>query len=256
MSEQLIVCLPDTQIPYEDTSLMKTFVRFIAAVKPSKVVHVGDLMDQPEPSRWNKGAAGEYAPTLAASFERTRNYLREIRSVFGGPFHIKEGNHDRRVAEYVARYAPALLSLPELKMENLLGLADLEISYERRIFDVAPGWVCAHGDEGGLSSKAGETALKLAQSVGKSVVCGHTHRACLLPSTAGYNGRHSTLWGLEVGNAMAYGPGTGYLRKGAAAWQQGFGTLRVNGRKVTPFVHYVDNGSFIYEGELWGRGGK
>src|SRR5579884_1682518 len=93
LPEQLVVILPDTQIPYEDPALMRTFIRFIGAVKPSRVVHVGDLMDQPEPSRWNKGAAGEYAPTLAASFERTQKYHRELRDVYDGPLHIKEGNH-------------------------------------------------------------------------------------------------------------------------------------------------------------------
>lgn len=254
MREDLIVCLPDYQIPYHDAALVKLLAAFVGAVQPSKVIHVGDFMDEPEPSRWTKGAAGEYAGTLAESFEVGRNALADLRSRFDGPIHLKVGNHDRRVSEYIRRYAPALACFNELRLESLLTAEALGVTIEHNIFDVAPGWVCAHGDEGGLSSKAGETALKLAVSVGKSVVCGHTHRAALLPASTGYNGKTRTIYGMEVGNAMKLGTGTGYLRKGAANWQHALGVLRVRGNKVHPQVIFVEDGGFYFDGQWFGKG--
>lgn len=254
MREETIICLPDYQIPYHDAALVRTYAHFVEAVQPSKVIHVGDFMDEPEPSRWTRGAAGEYAGTLAKSFELGRAVLSELRHGYDGPIHLKVGNHDRRVTEYIRRYAPALECFDEMRLESLLHADRLGVTVEHNIFDVAPGWVVAHGDEGGLSSKAGETALKLAMSVGKSVVCGHTHRAALLPSSSGYNGRTTTIYGMEVGNAMKYGQGNGYLRKGAANWQQALGVLRVRNNKVHPQVIFVNDGGFYFDGQWFGKG--
>jgi len=256
LTDQLIIALPDFQVPFHDPALTRLMVRFIGEVQPDKVIHVGDLIDEPEPSRWNRGAAGEYAGTLADSFETTRQWLRDLRAVYDGPFHLKVGNHDRRVQEYIRRYAPALDCFDELKLERLLRADEYDVRVEHDIFDVAPGWVCAHGDEGGFSSRAGETAMKLADSIGKSVVCGHTHRAALLAKSYGYNGRTRPLYGLEVGNAMKYGPGNAYLRKGAANWQQAFGVLRVRGSETIPEVVYVRGGGFYFGGEWFGKAGR
>lgn len=256
MTDRLIIALPDFQIPYHDPALTRLFVRFIGEVQPAAVIHVGDFIDEPEPSRWNKGSAGEYAGTLADSFETARQWIRDLRAVYDGPFSLKIGNHDRRVTEYIRRYAPALECFDEMRLESLLRADEYGVKVEHGIFDVAPGWVCAHGDEGGFSSKAGETAMKLAESIGKSVVCGHTHRAALLAKSHGYNGRTRPLYGLEVGNAMKYGPGSGYLRKGAANWQQAFGILRVRGNETFPEVVYVRAGGFYFEGRWFGKAGR
>jgi hypothetical protein len=88
---------------------------------------------------------------------------------------------------------------------------------------------------------------------GKSVVCGHTHRAGLAAYTASSGGKIGhTLYGLEVGNLMDF-KSAKYLKGGSGNWQQGFGILYVNNKKVSPvFVPIEKDGSFIVEGKTYG----
>ncbi len=249
-----IVFLPDYQIPYHDKKTVENLTKFVGEYQPDHLYHVGDLIDAPEPSRWNKGAAGEFAGTLQASIETTKHVLADIRDVYAGPFGVKRGNHDERVETYVRRYAPALGVLDALKVEALLGLDDLDIEFHRRLHDIAPGWVLAHGDEGSLNRVAGGTALALGNKIGKSVVCGHTHKVGLKGGgPTGYNGKQApTIWGMEVGHAMDM-KGASYLKTGAAAWQQGLGILYVKGKTVIPqVVPIAPGGQFFVEGVLYG----
>jgi hypothetical protein len=218
--------------------------------RPTVLAHVGDHLDAPEPSRWNKGMAGEYAGTLADSIAEASAMLRRFREVHDGEFHLKMGNHDERVETYVQRYAPALASLPGLRMETLLDTEDIGVTLHRNLFDIAPGWVIAHGHEAGLNRTAGGTAMGLARKVGKSVVCGHTHRAGIQHETRGYLGKVSTLFGMEVGHAMDMRKAD-YLKYGGANWAQAFGILRIQDRTVIPSVHYVQGRRFNVEGQTY-----
>jgi hypothetical protein len=99
----------------------------------------------------------------------------------------------------------------------------------------------AHGDEGKLSQTPGSTALSLAKRLGKSVVCGHTHRVGLQHETVGFYGKTSTLFGLEVGHMMDIKQAD-YLSAGTANWQQGIGILVENNKKVVPYAVPIING--------------
>jgi hypothetical protein len=245
-----IVILPDIQVPYHDKRFVNALVDFVDDYRPDEVGQIGDLIDAPEPSRWNKGMAGEFAPTLQASINDTHNVMRLFRNVFDGPMWIKAGNHDERVETYVRRYAPALTSLNALSMPELLRLSDLEIRWESGMFDVAPGWVAAHGHEGSLNRVAGSTALGLARRIGKSVVCGHTHRVGMQHESTGWAGKVTTITGLEVGHAMAMGKAS-YLKTGGANWQQGFGILTVHNGKTHAQAIKVTNRSFAVDGNVY-----
>lgn len=159
------IILPDIQHPYEDRNFVNALVDFVEDFKPQELGQIGDLIDAPEPSRWNKGMAGEYAPTLQKSIDGTHNLLKRFREVHTGPFWVKSGNHDERVETYVRRYAPALTGITALEMPNLLNLAALDVEWKPTMFDVAPGWVAAHGHEGSLNRVAGSTALSLARRI-------------------------------------------------------------------------------------------
>jgi UDP-2,3-diacylglucosamine pyrophosphatase LpxH len=248
---QTIVCLPDFQVPYHDPKFIRAMFRFIADAQPDKVVHVGDFLDAPEPSRWSKGAAGEYAGTLQKSLDTAFDVLIDLRAAFpSGPVVLKMGNHDRRISDYVKRYAPALGPLRALDFERLIHAGGLGVEISHGVHEVAPGWLVAHGDEGSLSRIAGNTAAGLAQKFGKSVVCGHTHRAGLVPHSTGYNGKNRSLWGLEVGHAMDV-KRAGYLKAGSANWQQAFGILRTNGRTTIPELVTVVDRRFSVEGAVY-----
>lgn len=222
---------------------MNTILSLIKAEKPDELWCVGDEIDAPEPSRWNKGMAGEYAPTLQDSIDETFNLMLDFRNALGRkkPFIIQRSNHTDRIQTYIRKYAPAFSSLDTLKIEELLGYSSLGITYLHKMRELLPGWVMAHGDEGSLSRTPGTTALGLAKKLGKSVVCGHTHRLGLQHETTGLNGRTHTLFGLEVGHLMDIKQAS-YLTSGIANWQQGIGMLIQTNKQVIPYTIPIVNG--------------
>lgn len=249
-----IVVLSDLQIPYHNRKATDNVLEFVKDYRPDELACVGDEVDYIEPAHWSKGSAAEYAPTLQRTVDLTRKVMGDFREAVGidRPFHVMRSNHGDRLEKYINRYAPALRSLKALKNEALLGYDELEITYHRRLYDIAPGWVLAHGDEGSMSRYAGGTAINLAKKIGKSVVCGHTHRAGIVPHSTGYNGRVKTLYGFEVGNLMAMS-GAAYLKTGAADWQPAIGILHVDGQRVTPELVFISSaGSFSVNGKRYG----
>ena len=241
--QQRVVVLSDLQIPYHDEAAVKRVVSFIKWYKPTQLWCVGDELDAPEPSRWNKGMAGEYATTLQDSIDMTYNVMADFRDALGKtkPFIIQRSNHTDRIQTYIRKYAPAFNSLESLQIEKLLGYNDLNIQYLHRFKELLPGWVMAHGDEGALNRAPGATALNLAKSLGKSVVCGHTHRTGLQHETRGFYGKTETLFGLEVGHMMDMSQAS-YLTSGNANWQQGIGILIQERGVVTPLAVPIING--------------
>jgi hypothetical protein len=204
---------------------------------------VGDELDAPEPSRWNKGMAGEYAPTLQDSIDLTYNIMADFRDALGRnkPFIIQRSNHTDRIQTYIRKYAPAFGSLDSLKIEELLGYDSLNIQYLHKFKELLPGWIMAHGDEGRSIQTPGSTAMNLARKLGKSVVCGHTHKLGVQHETTGLYGKNKTIYGLEVGNLMDIKQAS-YLSSGVANWQQGIGILVQKGRNVVPYAVPVVNG--------------
>ena len=216
----------------------------IRDIKPAQLWCVGDELDAPEPSRWNKGMEGEYANTLQDSIDKTKEIMHSFRLALGKgkPFIIQRSNHTDRVETYIRKYAPAFAPLRDLQVENLLGYNDLGITYLHKMKEIVPGWVMAHGDEGRMSGIPGQTALKLAMQVGKSVVCGHTHRLGLGHHTVGLNGKTSSIYGLEVGHMMDMKKAS-YLMTGTANWHQGLGMLVPNkAGKYVPYTIPIMNG--------------
>ena len=241
-----VVVLSDLQIPYHDPQAVKAVQKFIKWYKPHELWCVGDELDAPEPSRWNKGMAGEYAPTLQDSIDLTYEIMADFRDALGRnkPFIIQRSNHTDRIQTYIRKYAPAFSSLDTLKIEELLGYSSLNIQYLHRFKELLPGWVMAHGDEGRLSQTPGTTAMMLAKKLGKSVVSGHTHKLGLQHETTGLYGRNNTLFGLEVGHLMDIKQAS-YLSSGIANWQQGIGILIEKNRKVTPYAVPIVNGDIL-----------
>jgi predicted phosphodiesterase len=248
-----IVVLSDMQIPYHDKRSVENVIQFVKDYQPDQLLCVGDEADSPEPSRWNKGSAGEFAGTLQSGLDATAEIMRRFKEALGDKeFHVMRSNHGDRVQTYVNRYAPALSSLRDLQYERLLNYDKNEITYHDRIWSFAPGWVMAHGDEGSLNRTAGGTAMALARKVNASVVCGHTHRIGIQHEHSGFNGKISRrLYGVEVGHLMDLGKAS-YLSSGAANWQQGIGLFYVDGKSVTPSVIPITGGKFTVEGQNYG----
>jgi predicted phosphodiesterase len=247
-----VVVLSDMQIPYHDKKAVQAVTKFVAEYQPDELFCVGDEADSPEPSRWTRGTAGEYAGTLQKGLDTTAEVMKNFKEAIGDkPFHVMRSNHGDRIQQYVSRYAPALSSLRELEYEKLLRYDENDITFHQRLYNFAPGWAMAHGDEGSLSRNAGGTALSLARKSGVSIVCGHTHRVGIQHENTGYNGKLSSrLFGVEVGHLMDLSK-AGYLKSGGANWQQAIGVLYIDKNKVTPSVVPFNGRSFTFEGKKY-----
>lgn len=250
---ETIVVLPDTHYPAHDKRALAAVIGFIGEIQPDQVIHVGDLMDYPQPSRWTKDTRAEFEGSVYTDSERVvTGFLEPLREVYKGPVGIHEGNHDERTRIYMEKYAPALAQTDMFNFDKLCRFDDFDIEKLPEFYDVAPGWVTTHGHRGGirLNQNAGMTALNGARRIGKSVVMGHTHRQGISSYTTGLGGKTSTITGVEVGNLMDQTKAE-YLKGGSGNWQSGFSVLEIDGKNVTPHLIPILNGRFIYNREVY-----
>lgn len=250
-----IVVVPDLQIPYHDRKALKALVRFIGDTQPDEVLMIGDVLDFPQPSRWNKDTRGEFEGSIYEDVQiAQRDLFDPLRASYTGPVKFIEGNHDERPRVYLEKYSPALAGTRAFDMDVLCDFESYRIETVGPFYDVAPGWVATHGHKGGIriNQIAGNTAMGAARKFGKSVVMGHTHRLGIISHTTGYDGKvDKTLTGMEVGNLMDQKL-AGYLKGGTANWQRGFGVLEIDGRTVNPSVVPIIGNRFTVDGHTWG----
>ena len=247
-----IVVISDMQIPYHDPRAVTAVQKFVAEYQPDELFCVGDEADSPEPSRWNKGLAGEFEGTLQKGLDKTTEIMVGFKEALGDkPFHTMRSNHGDRIQNYVSKYAPALASLRDLEYSKLLGYKQNGITYHDKFYNFAPGWVLAHGDEGRANKSPGGTALMLARQIGLSVVCGHTHKMGIQHEHRGFRGRVTDrLYGVEVGNLMDMSKAS-YLGQSGANWEQGFVVLYQRRGNVTPVTVPIQGRSFVVEGKVY-----
>ena len=254
MSKRIFL-IPDTQVPFHDRKAMRAVIRAIGDLQPDELIHIGDLMDVPQPSRWNKDTRGEFEGSVFEDCEFAKvHLLQEIRAVYDGPFGVHEGNHDERSRTYLAKYAPALAGTTAFNIETLLDFDGFGIDLLPEFNPVAPGWITTHGHRGmlSLSQIAGMTALNTAIRTGTSLIMGHTHRLGVASKVVeGYGGVvKKTVTGMEVGNLMNMKLAH-YLKGGTANWQQGFGLLTVDGKHVKAEIVPIHAGRFTVDGRTW-----
>ena len=209
----------------------------------------GDEMDMQTISRWSKGTPLEFERSIGKDRDETVRVLESLQIR-----HMIRSNHTDRLFNTVMMRAPGLLGLPELNIENFLKLDQIGTTYHKNPYQLAPGWLLMHGDEGSINQTGGMTALGLAKRAGMSVVCGHTHRMGLVHHSQSYAGSAGrTVWGLEAGNLMNYKQAK-YIKGGLINWHQGFGILYVDGNTVTPhLVPLRKDGTFIVDRKVWGK---
>ena len=249
-----IVILSDCQLPYEDKRAVAAVIRFIAEYNPDEIVHIGDVMDYPQPSRWTKGTAGEFEGSVFRDSQYAKdNFLDPLRNAYDGPIGFLEGNHDLRARVYLARYAPALAESGAFNFESLLDFKSYNIKKLPEFYKFAPNWIMTHGHLGGLSiSRIGaNTALNAAKKLGVSVIMGHTHRLGISSESKGFDGQViQTLTGMEVGNLMNMRKAH-YLKGAAGNWQQGFGLVHITGKHVHAQPIAINAGKFTVEGMVY-----
>ena len=235
------------QVPYHDERAVRNVASFIRRFKPDQVITIGDEIDLPQISRWTEGTPGWFEQSLGSDRDATVEILWDLQVT-----DMIRSNHTDRLYNVIMKKIPAFLALPELKFEKFMKLDELGIKFHRKPLEFAPHWIAIHGDEGSVKPTPGLTALDAARKHGKSVVCGHTHRAgqsAFTEASGGVLGR--ILRGVEVGNLMDFKK-AGYM-KGTGNWQQAFAVFYVDKKTVTnTIVHIEKDGSFVFEGKRYG----
>ncbi len=235
------------QVPYHDERAVRNVASFIRRFKPDQVITIGDEIDLPQISRWTEGTPGWFEQSLGSDRDATVEILWDLQVT-----DMIRSNHTDRLYNVIMKKIPAFLALPELKFEKFMKLDELGIKFHRKPLEFAPDWIAIHGDEGSVKPTPGLTALDAARKHGKSVVCGHTHRAgqsAFTEASGGVLGR--VLRGVEVGNLMQFSK-AGYM-KGTGNWQQAFAVFYVDKKAVTnTIVHIEKDGSFVFEGKRYG----
>lgn len=229
--------LPDIQYPYHDALMLKKLISVAADIQPDAILQIGDGIDFPQVSRWSKGTAEEYSPTLWQHIVGFRSTLEEVRqAVPEAEITWLKGNHDARLADFLRQYAAPVSAFPVLEMEALFGLDELSIKYQSGPIRVGTNVYAIHGHEsGGYASSPSAWDTKFTKRYGsdKSFVFGHTHQPFIIHRAFGYEGKVSPRFTMNVGSIMDP-VAASYVKDGAVSWVMSFALLRDDGKRVWP----------------------
>lgn len=228
----VLLSISDTHSQYLCPFVWAGFLESIKELKPDGVLFNGDILDLPEISRHPK------IPGWTVPVQDELDFLHEmfaqVRRVHDGDIFKTGGNHDiDRLASYLTQVAPALSGLRSLKIDQLLGLKDLDvqlmmggtISSPAGTEDAKPGYLMFghyrvhHGTKLGQNPAAEEL-----RSAGRSGQSGHVHRSSLAFGTTEKD--ESMSW-MSTPMGCRHEAGRAYVRGTSTGWQRGFGYARI-----------------------------
>jgi hypothetical protein len=177
--------ISDTQAPYHHPDALQFLDAVTAIVKPTNVVHVGDLIDGHTLGRFSKHPDA-YGP--AEEMDRAREFAQQLAARWPR-LKICRGNHDERVltAAHRAGIPTSLIRT----LNEVLGTPKWQWSPSWEVPWTGGKALVYHG-----AKKKG--AINRAKQIGQSVICGHWH----------------ALFGVEyfqVNGKMAFGMDVGTL---------------------------------------------
>lgn len=246
--------LPDIQYPYHDALMLKKLISVASDIQPDAILQIGDAIDFPQVSRWNKGTAGEFTNDLQDHIDGWRKTLEDVRKACPeAEITWLEGNHDLRIQDFLKKYAAPVSSLDVLKMESLFGLDELSIKYARGITRIGTNVYGAHGHEsGGYAASPSAWDLKFTKRYGsdKSFIFGHTHQPFIIHRAFGYEGKVSPRFTMNVGSIMDP-VAASYVKDGAVSWVMSFALLRDDGKRVWPELITATDRKFYVNGERY-----
>jgi predicted phosphodiesterase len=247
--------IPDIQYPYHDELALKKVLGVVKDTQPDAIVQIGDGIDFPQVSTWNKGTAGEYADTLQQHIDGYRaDVLVPLREAAPQADIVWiEGNHDLRLREFIRKYAAPLTNLRALEVDSLFALDDLGVRYERGPLRVATNTFVVHGHESsGYCSSASAWDAKFTKRYGsdKNFIFGHTHQPFLSSRAFGYDGKVSPRFTMNVGSIMDPVAAT-YVKDGSVSWTMSFGAIHDDGKRVWPELVLFNDRKFMYGGRRY-----
>ena len=239
---QLTVVIGDSQTPFQHELLHELACELIAKLKPSKLIHLGDLLDLPSMRR---GEKNPYEPehTIRECTDSAKKVLGDFGRAAGKQCYEKvllEGNHEARLGLRLVN-APNVGELVDfVSIPGMIGLAELGYTwvgeYPNGQYNITSKLAAVHGWL--VKGDAGATALAHIKATRFSLIHGHTHRLGITHLTQhNIDGTSTVLTGIENGT-MCDPSKLRYAR--VPNWQLGF-TL----------IHEYENGDFHPEQVLF-----
>lgn len=159
--------IPDTHAPYHSERAWRTAMKAAHALKPDRIVCIGDFVDCYSISRYPKSAARKHK--LKPEIESARALLRQLERIGASELVFCEGNHEWRLERYINERAPELFGLIDIR--SLLHLDSWRwVPYQSW---VTYGKISYSHDVGRSGVYAGRQTLA---EFGGNIVFGHTHR--------------------------------------------------------------------------------
>lgn len=253
---------------FHDEKAISVFHQIVAIENPNKTIIAGDILDLSEQGKFTQEAG--FARTTQKSLDRTGLFGAQLRADTDGEIIYIEGNHDKRMQNFVEANSKATLGLrqanwpssyPVMSIPFLLRLEEYGIEY-KDAYPSAHVWInerirVEHGDR---SNNNGSTAEKYARETPHiSRVFGHSHRLEVMPRTTyDRQGRISSkfvntgclcrLDGTVPGYHASIGA-NGRSAKIVENWQHGLAVFRYrdDGEFFVNLVA-IEDGLTVYEG--------
>lgn len=236
-----IVVLSDMQIPYQDEKTIAAVSRFMDDFEPNVIVADGDILDFYGLSTFT------HNPLHASDVQNEIDIYESIFAPWSRRFPTAArvllcGNHEDRLRKYIWENV-GFASLRALDMEMLLSVGGtwkvLDYGSHVKISDT----LIVHGDK--VRQKAGQSAQATFDSLGMSVIMGHTHRA----SQASHRNARGQHVMIENGCLCRLDPEYAALPN----WTQAFTVGYVNNGSVHWYVIPILEDGFRAEGRFYKR---
>lgn len=190
--------LGDIHGRYRDGLAFDIALDLIKDIQPSKIIINGDLIDFYAISHFGKDP--ERSLELQNEIDDTNDILDKIQEVSGSAkIEWVEGNHERRLRNYLWSSAPELACLRSLTMKSLFFLGARNIDYieskGKSAYTKFGNILIGHWDIARQDSCASARAILVKNSC--SIVQGHTHRLGMFYKT--YRSQGKQVVGCEGG---------------------------------------------------------
>lgn len=238
-----VLILPDVHVPYHDEEALGAVENLMRGENFDELVILGDLIDAYSISSFDKDTRKE---NLQVELDVAKKFLKKWRSIFlDKKITLLEGNHEHRLKRLLMKN-PGLLGLEALKIENLLGLKELEIDFYPYMEPYRVGdSVFVHGKA--VSKHSCYSGKRTLMDGGfKNVFMGHTHRAGMFFKT-GFGGRRRAI---ECGHLCDVDQAD-YIQ-GVANWQEAVCVATfVDDKLVDANLLEVFDGKIFYGGDVY-----
>lgn len=259
--KQLMV-VSDVHGRFCDPFAWVVFLDLLKTVQPNVLVLNGDIVDFPSVGRYTQ-IPGAGNLTLQAEIDYVKDKFRQIREIFSGPITWHIGNHEQRLARYLADASPALADLDNVRYDVLFGVKDFKIQLVFGGNWLAPyqshrsrnigrthkiyydSFVVTHG-----TALGPQGARKELEYFGLSGASGHTHRPGIFMQ--GTEANPGLTWmnpGMLANKACA----KDYRETRVNEWGMGVGVVTIDPktRRVIPNVCIIHEDLAVFAGKVY-----